>query len=77
MSNNIIRGSLSTGLMVDKTRANVTLTNNTIDHPATQGILIAAGVTGTGKFTANTVRNLLPGQVAQRNDSPNTFKITG
>lgn len=77
MSNNIIRGSLSTGLMVDKTRANVTLTNNTIDHPATQGILIAAGVTGTGKFTANTVQNLLPGQVAQRNDSPNTFKITG
>ncbi|RYJ29910.1 secreted glycosyl hydrolase [Streptomyces sp. L-9-10] len=77
MSDNIMRGSLTAGLSIDRTRVNVTLTNNTIDRPAKQGIWINSGVTGTGKFTGNKIQNLLPGQVAQRNDSPNTFTITG
>ncbi|MFG2177075.1 hypothetical protein ACGFMO_37875 [Streptomyces niveus] len=55
----------------------MTLTNNTIDRPAKQGIWIPAGVAGTGAFTGNTVQNLLPGQVAIQNDSSATFKITG
>ena len=76
LSNNLIRGSLRAGLVIDRTYDNITLTNNTINHPATQGIWIMSGVTGTGKFTANTVRNLLPGQVALQNDSPATFTTT-
>ncbi|MFE4831782.1 right-handed parallel beta-helix repeat-containing protein [Streptomyces sp. NPDC056672] len=75
MSDNILRGSLTAGLSIDRTRVNVTLTNNTIDRPAKQGIWINSGVTGTGTFTGNKIQNLLPGQVAQQNDSPNTFKI--
>jgi hypothetical protein len=77
MSNNVLRGSLRAGLHIDRTRINVTLTNNTIDRPARQGIWIPTGVTGTGTFTGNTVQNLFPGQVATQNDSPATFKITG
>ncbi|MFE4369300.1 glycosyl hydrolase family 28-related protein [Streptomyces sp. NPDC056835] len=77
MSNNIMRGALRAGLHIDRTRVNVTLTNNTIDRPAKQGIWIPTGVTGTGSFTGNTVQNLFPGQVATQNDSPATFKITG
>jgi hypothetical protein len=77
MSNNVLRGALRAGLYIDRTRVTVKLTNNTIDHPAKQGIWIPAGVTGTGSFTGNTVQNLLPGQVATQNDSSATFKITG
>ncbi|MDX6345291.1 MAG: hypothetical protein QOF84_81 [Streptomyces sp.] len=76
MSNNILRGSLRAGLYIDKTRVNATLTSNTIDHPAKQGIWITSGVTGTGTFTGNTVTNLLSGQVATQNDSSATFRIT-
>jgi hypothetical protein len=77
MSNNTVRGSLRAGLHIDRTRIRVTLTNNTIDRPAKQGIWIPSGVTGTGSFTGNQIQNLLPGQVATQNDSPATFKITG
>jgi hypothetical protein len=77
MSNNTVRGSLRAGLHIDRTRIQVTLTNNTIDRPARQGIWIPSGVTGTGSFTGNKIQNLLPGQVATQNDSPATFKITG
>jgi hypothetical protein len=77
MSNNILRGSLRAGLYIDKTRVNVTLTNNTIDRPAKQGIWVASGVTGTGTFSGNTVTNLFSGQPATQNDSSSTFKITG
>ncbi|MFE7571681.1 right-handed parallel beta-helix repeat-containing protein [Streptomyces sp. NPDC057539] len=77
MSDNIMRGSLRAGLYIDRTRVNATLTNNTIDRPAKQGIWIPTGVTGTGSFTGNTIQNLFPGQVATQNDSPATFKITG
>ncbi|WP_327233300.1 right-handed parallel beta-helix repeat-containing protein [Streptomyces sp. NBC_01317] len=77
MTDNIIRGSLTAGFSVTGPRVNLTLTNNTIDRPAKQGIWVAKGVTGTGKFTGNTIKNLFAGQVAQQNDSPSTFKITG
>nr|WP_202532464.1 right-handed parallel beta-helix repeat-containing protein [Streptomyces sp. SID3212] len=77
MTDNIIRGSLAAGFSVTGPRVNLTLTNNTIDRPAKQGIWVAKGVTGTGKFTGNTIKNLFAGQVAQQNDSPSTFKITG
>lgn len=76
LSDNVMRGAFRAGLFIDLTRVDVTLRNNTIDHPAEQGILIGAGVTGTGRFTGNTVTNLRPGQVAQRNDSPSTFHVT-
>ncbi|MFE9769317.1 right-handed parallel beta-helix repeat-containing protein [Streptomyces sp. NPDC005808] len=77
MTDNIMNGSLRAGIYVDKTRVNLTLTNNTINRPAKQGIWIPAGVTGTGTFTGNTVTNLFSGQVATQNDSASTFKITG
>ncbi|MGQ4515618.1 right-handed parallel beta-helix repeat-containing protein [Streptomyces sp. DW26H14] len=77
MSDNILTGALRAGLFIDRAYVNVTLTDNTIDRPAGQGLWVNSGVTGTGKFTGNTVRNLFPGQVAQQNDSPSTFKITG
>lgn len=76
LSDNVMRGAFRAGLFVDLTRVDVTLTNNTIDHPAEQGILIGSGVIGTGRFAGNTVTNLRPGQVVQRNDSPSTFRIT-
>lgn len=77
MSDNVLRGALRAGLHVDRTRVNLTLTNNTIDGPAEQGIWINSGVTGTGAFTGNTVENLRPDKVATQNDSPDTFRITG
>jgi hypothetical protein len=77
LSNNLLSGALRAGLSIDRTRVNVTLTNNTVDHPAKQGIWITTGVTGTGTFTGNIVQNLLSGQVATQNDSAATFKITG
>ncbi|MFC9846797.1 right-handed parallel beta-helix repeat-containing protein [Streptomyces sp. NPDC060223] len=76
LSDNVLRGALRAGLYIDRTRVNATLTNNTIDGPATQGIWVTTGVTGTGTFTGNEVQNLRPGQVATRNDSPDTFEIT-
>jgi hypothetical protein len=76
VKDNVIRGSLRAGVFVDLTRNNVTLTNNTIDRPAKQGVWIRSGVTGTGNFAHNTVTNPLAGQVAYQNDSPNTFKVT-
>jgi hypothetical protein len=76
MSNNVIRGSLRSGLMIDKTRIKGTLTDTTIDGPANQGTLIVGGVTGTGTFTRTVSRNLRPGQVAFQNDSPTTFTAT-
>ncbi|MEV6423642.1 glycosyl hydrolase family 28-related protein [Streptomyces sp. NPDC051662] len=76
LTDNVLRGALRAGLYIDRTRVTATLKNNTIDGPATQGIRITSGVTGTGSFTGNQVRNLHPGQVATQNDSADTFKIT-
>ncbi len=75
--NNLILDSLRAGLKIGATYENLTIVNNTIDHPAVQGIWISSGVTGTGRFASNTVTNLLPGQVAFQNDSPNTFTVMG
>jgi hypothetical protein len=77
MTNNVMRGSLRSEVYIDGTHVNATLNGNTIDGPAGNGIWIAKGVAGTGPFTGNTIKNLHSGQVAIRNDSPNTFKITG
>ncbi|MDX6263573.1 MAG: hypothetical protein QOH84_5261 [Kribbellaceae bacterium] len=76
LTGNVIRGSLRAGLFVDLTRNNVTLTGNTIDRPATKGVWIRSGVTGTGNFATTKVQNLLAGQVAYQNDSTSTFKTT-
>ena len=77
ISNNIIQDSRRAGLVIGATFENVTVSNNLIDHPATQGIWIRSGVTGTGSFNNNTVANLNPGQVAFQNDSACTFAVTG
>ncbi|WP_326813375.1 hypothetical protein OIE62_39145 [Streptomyces scopuliridis] len=77
LTDNVLRGALRAGLYIDRTRVTATLKNNTIDGPATRGIWITSGVTGTGAFTDNQVRNLRPGHVATQNDSASTFKITG
>lgn len=69
LSNNRLRGALRAGILVDRTRINVTLTN-TIDKPARQGTFVNSGVTGTGKFSGNLIQNLQPGQAATQNDSP-------
>ncbi|HEY4048689.1 MAG TPA: glycosyl hydrolase family 28-related protein [Acidobacteriaceae bacterium] len=75
--NNFIRDSLRAGLKIGTTYENLIIINNTIDHPAAQGIWISSGVTGTGRFAINTVTNLLSGRVAFQNDSPNTFTVVG
>jgi hypothetical protein len=76
LSNNVMSGALRAGLFVDLTHENVTMTGNTIDHPAKQGVWIRSGVTGTGTLANTVVKNLLPGQVAYQNDSSSTFKTT-
>jgi hypothetical protein len=73
MTNNLMRGALRAGLFVDRSYDDVTLTNNAIDHPATQGIYVTSGVTGTGSFTNNSVQDLANGQVPYQNDSAATF----
>ncbi|MGW6800213.1 hypothetical protein ACWGCF_16890, partial [Streptomyces sp. NPDC055039] len=77
LTDNVMRGSLRAGLQIDRKNVKAVLRNNTIDGPALHGIWVNTGVTGTGSFTGNTVRNLRQGQVATKNDSPSTFKITG
>lgn len=76
MTDNVMRGALRAGLYIDRKNIRATLTDNTIDGPANQGIWIASGVTGVGGFRDNTVKNLLPGQVATQNDSKDTFTVT-
>lgn len=73
MSGNVLRGSLRAGLFIDRAFIKASLTDTTIDGPATQGILINSGVTGSGTFTRTTTKNLRPGQVALQNNSPTTF----
>jgi hypothetical protein len=62
--------------VIGATFENVTVSNNLIDHPATQGIWIKSGVTGAGSFNDNTVAHLNPDQVPFQNDSPCTFAVT-
>jgi hypothetical protein len=76
ITNNVIQDSRRAGLVIGATFENVTVSNNLIDHPATQGIWIKSGVTGAGSFNNNTVANLNPDQVAFQNDSACTFAVT-
>jgi hypothetical protein len=66
----------SPGLGIDVQACNATFTGNVISRPATNGFLIKSGVTGTGVFDSNQVKNLIAGQSAFRNDSPATFIAT-
>ncbi|MEU9149786.1 glycosyl hydrolase family 28-related protein [Streptomyces sp. NPDC048417] len=77
LSGNVLRGAFRAGLYIDRKNVDVTLTGNTVDAPADQGIWIAAGVTGTGTFSGNTIQNLRAGKAATQNDSPSTFHISG
>lgn len=76
ISNNTSTDSRRSGFKIGATLENVTVSGNVINHPATQGVWIASGVTGTGSFTSNTVSNLNTGQVPYQNDSLATFKAT-
>ncbi|NEB79828.1 hypothetical protein G3I40_32105 [Streptomyces sp. SID14478] len=76
MTDNVLRGALRAGLFITKKNVDVTLRNNTIDGPASQGIWVATGVTGTGAFSGNKIEHLLPGQTGLQNDSQGTFTIT-
>jgi hypothetical protein len=76
ISNNVIQDSRRAGLVVGATFESVSVSNNLIDHPATQGIWIKSGVTGAGSFNDNTIVNLNPGQVPFQNDSACTFAVT-
>ncbi|WP_248294165.1 ricin-type beta-trefoil lectin domain protein [Actinoplanes sp. TBRC 11911] len=77
MTNNVLRGSLTAGLVIDPTNVNATLNGNTIDGPAKEGVLINAGVNGSGIFSGNIVQNLRSGQTAFSNGSPSTFALSG
>ncbi len=76
ISNNIIRLALRDGLRVGTVRETLTVSHNTIDHPAQIGVHIQSGVTGTGLFEYNLVTNLNVGQQAFQNDSSGTFTTT-
>jgi hypothetical protein len=76
ITNNIIRLALRDGLYIGTTHETLTVSHNTIDHPAQIGVHIQSGVTGTGSFEYNTVTNLLVGHTAFQNDSSSTFSVT-
>jgi hypothetical protein len=76
IADNLIQDSLRAGIKLSPTYLNATLANNLVDHPATKGIWIKSGVTGTGYFECNTVIHLNPGEVEFQNDSPATFTAT-
>jgi hypothetical protein len=76
ITNNIIRFALRDGLRIGTTYDALTVSRNTIDHPAQMGIHIQSGVTGTGLFEYNAVTNLNAGQPAFQNDSSSTFIVT-
>jgi hypothetical protein len=76
ITGNLIQDSLRAGIRLGPTFLNTTIAFNLIDHPATKGIWIKSGVTGTGSFECNPVIGLNPGQVEFQNDSPATFTPT-
>ena len=76
MTDNVVRGSLRSGIFVDRHHVDLTFRNNMIDGPAEQGVLVRTGVAGTGTFTRTVVRGLRDGQVPFQNDSPTTFTTT-
>jgi len=76
ISNNIIRLPLRDGLRIGTVHDALTVSHNTIDHPAQIGVHIQTGVTGTGFFEYNLVTNLNVGRPGFQNDSPTTFTTT-
>ena len=76
ISNNIIRLALRDGLRIGAVHDALTVSHNTIDHPAQIGVHIQTGVTGTGFFEYNLVTNLNVGRPGFQNDSPSTFTTT-
>ncbi|VVE55787.1 right-handed parallel beta-helix repeat-containing protein [Pandoraea anhela] len=76
ISNNVIQDSRRAGLKIGTVTNILDVHGNTIVHPATQGVWIAKGVSGSGNFVANTVTNPNAGQTVFQNDSPATFGVT-
>jgi hypothetical protein len=76
ITNNLIRLALRDGLYIGATHETLTVSHNTIDHPAQIGVHIQSGVTGTGLFEYNIVTNLNVGRPAFQNDSSSTFMVT-
>jgi hypothetical protein len=73
ISNNIIRLALRDGLRIGTVHETLTVSHNTIDHPAQIGVHIQSSVTGTGLFEYNLTTNLNVAQPAFQNDSSSTF----
>jgi len=76
ITNNLIQYALRDGLKIGTVSENLTVSHNTIDHPAQIGVHVQSGVTGTGIFEYNLVTNLNAGKVQYQNDSPTTFLTT-
>jgi hypothetical protein len=74
IQNNRIIDSPARGIEVQI--CNATFQNNIIENPTLHGFWVKTGSTGTGTFIGNTVTNLKSGQVAFRNDAPNTFIVS-
>lgn len=71
IDNNLIEES--GGLGIDVQTSTATFTGNTIANPATYGILVKTGATGSGIFTSNTVSDLKFGSIPYQNNAPDTF----
>ena len=71
---NIDTNALGAGIAMQSCTA--TFTNNVSAHPATQGIWIQSGNSGSAAFNYNDLLNLNSGQTALQNDSPTTFTTT-
>ncbi|WP_245591652.1 glycosyl hydrolase family 28-related protein [Cystobacter fuscus] len=66
---NLIIDSLGEGVLIGTYDVDLVFSDNTITHPAANGIRIKAGTTGTGDFELNTVSDLANGQLAFVNGS--------
>ncbi|MFE7405745.1 glycosyl hydrolase family 28-related protein [Isoptericola sp. NPDC057559] len=75
MTDNVLRGSLGPGVVVDRHRHHLTLRGNAIEGPAGDGVTVRSEVAGDARITRNRLDGLRAGQVAVRNDSPETFAV--
>jgi hypothetical protein len=73
--NNLIEDSRRAGLMIDTSLHRLTLVNNRINRPASDGILIAPQVTGTVRHAGNRIQNLQPHGDLLKNQSPATLTL--
>lgn len=76
LRNNTIQDARRAGVYIGKTFETLTLDGNQILHPATAGIEIARGVTGTATLKDNVAKNLNAGQPDLQNNSASTFKVS-